>query len=94
MKWSISASQVDAQTWDIAFKATIDKGWHVYAQEHYGDDGPMPTVLAFDTVPNFTLSGTATESGESTNEGIDPVFEMKGKACKGRVRCTQRIRSD
>jgi thiol:disulfide interchange protein DsbD len=94
VKWTITADQVDAHNWDIAFKCAIDTGWHVFAQESFGDEGPMPTAFAFDTVPSFTPSGTIAESGERTNEGFDPYFNMKVKSFEGWGLFKQRVQTE
>ncbi|MFZ1617005.1 MAG: cytochrome c biogenesis protein CcdA, partial [Flavobacteriales bacterium] len=94
VKWTITATSQGAGVYDIAFKATAESGWHVYSQQNFGDEGPMPTKFSFDTVPNFTLAGTSTESGETTHEGIDPIFNMKVKAFNGWALFTQRINTD
>ena len=79
VKWAITAQQQQPGAWDIIFTATVDPGWYVYSQENFGDAGPMPTAFAFDTLPNFTLSGKTSETGEHKKEGVDPVFDMKVK---------------
>jgi len=94
VKWSITAKQVDAHHWDVAFKCAIDTGWHVYSQMSFGDDGPMATAFAFDTVPSFSLSGKATETGEHINEKVDPIFNMKVKSFEGWGLFTQRVQTD
>ncbi len=91
VKWAITAQQQQPGAWDLIFTAIVDPGWYVYSQENFGDAGPMPTAFAFDTLPNFTLSGITAETGEHKKEGMDPVFEMKVKKYAGRAIFTQRI---
>lgn len=94
VKWSISARQVDAHTWDIQFRGDIEKGWYVYSQENFGDMGPIPTAFAFDTLGYATLQGGPSETGEHVVEGVDPVFDMKVKKFKGYALFTQRVTTD
>ena len=94
VKWAITATPQGEGQWDINFKATAETGWHVYSQQNFGDEGPMPTRFAFDTVPGLSLIGDPSETGETTHEGIDPVFNMKVKAFNGWGLYTQRIRTD
>ncbi len=91
VKWAITAQQQQPGAWDITFTAIVDQGWYVYSQESFGNDGPMPTAFAFDTLPSFTLSGKTAETGDHKKEGMDPVFEMKVKKYAGRAIFTQRI---
>lgn len=93
VKWTITASNVGPDAWDIIFTATADKGWYVYSQQHFGEMGPMPTTFAFDTLPTFTLEGGTSEKGTHVKEGMDPVFEMKVKKFAGQAVFTQRIRT-
>lgn len=94
VKWTITATPAGQGQWDIAFKAVAEAQWHVYSQQNFGDEGPMPTKFSFDTIPGLTLNGPTAETGESTHEGIDPVFNMNVKAFNGWGLFTQRITTD
>ncbi len=93
VKWAVTAVQLQG-AWDITFTANADQGWYVYSQEHFGDEGPMPTTFAFDTLPTFTLEGKTTETGAHKKEGIDPVFGIKVRKYAGQAVFTQRIHTD
>ncbi len=93
VKWTINAVQ-QQDAWDIVFTAKAENGWYVYSQQSFGDAGPMPTKIAFDTVPYFTLAGTTSETGPHIKEGMDPVFGMKVKKYADQVVFTQRIRTE
>jgi thiol:disulfide interchange protein len=94
VKWAITTQQVDARTWDVLFKGTIDKGWYVYSQENFGDMGPIPARFAFDTLAHVTLTGRTTETGEHIVEAHDENFDMRVKKFKGYALFTQRIVTD
>ncbi|MBK9274454.1 MAG: thioredoxin family protein [Flavobacteriales bacterium] len=89
--WSISMVQVEGAQWDLIFRADIIDGWYVYSQQSFGDAGPMPTTLAFDTLPHVTLAGAAEETGAHVVQGHDPVFDMQVKKFKGYALFTQRV---
>lgn len=75
VKWSYRVEQ-KGQEATLIFKATVDKGWHVYSQ-FIPDGGPIPTLFTFTPDKNYTLVGKVTEpKGE---EIFDPNFEIKLK---------------
>lgn len=90
-RWSISVREADPGTWDVVFRVDIEPGWYVYSQQSFGNDGPMPTRIAFDTLAHATLIGNAAETGEHVVQGRDPVFDMEVKKFKGWALFTQRI---
>ena len=83
--------QVEGAQWDLIFRADIIDGWYVYSQQSFGEAGPMPTTLKFDTLPHVTLAGNATETGAHVVEGHDAVFDMPVKKFKGFALFTQRV---
>ena len=91
VKWSISMVKVDQGAWDVIFRADIQHGWYVYSQNNYGDMGPMPTVIAIDTLPHAKAVGMPSETGEKIMEGDDPMFGMVVKKFKGYALFTQRV---
>lgn len=91
VKWSISMKQVEGPVWDVVFRADIAKGWYVYSVKSFGDLGPMPTVIALDTLPHATLVGVVTETSDHVLEGMDPMFDMNVKKFKEHALFTQRV---
>jgi thiol:disulfide interchange protein DsbD len=77
VKWSASVENKTDQSATIVLKATIDKGWHLYAQ-HIDEGGPIPTEFEFlKQEGNFSLSGETSE--EKGIEKFDSIFEMNIK---------------
>ncbi|MBP7407537.1 MAG: thioredoxin family protein [Flavobacteriales bacterium] len=91
VKWSISVKQVEGPVWDVIFRADIAKGWYVYSVKSFGDLGPMPTVIALDTLPHIALVGGVAETSEHVMEGMDPMFDMNVKKFKEHALFTQRV---
>ncbi len=79
VSWTIVPNDLGGGRWRLDFVATVQDGWYVYSQNDYGDMGPMPTKIAFDTLDHVLLRGDATESGDHVKEGHDPIFEMTVK---------------
>ena len=90
VKWSTTVEKVSDSDFDLVIKASIDKGWHLYAQS-IPDDGPIPTTFSFQQQEDiFQLVGNPTE--EKGVEDFDKVFEMNIKYFENSATFKQRIR--
>lgn len=74
VKWTFSTEKTGDDTYDLVFKADIEKGWTVYSQ-YTSDEGPVPTYIEFESKEGIELVGKSTESGKK-KEGFDKVFEV------------------
>ena len=90
LQWSTSVEKVSDTEYILVSKATIEEGWHLYAQE-VPEDGPIPTTFSFDTKKeNFSLIGkTIEEEGHTVD---DPVFQMKIKFFENSAIFKQRVK--
>jgi len=71
--------------------ASIDDGWHLYAQE-VPEDGPIATSFTFENPKNrYSLKGRTTEQEGVTID--DPVFGMKIKFFENRAIFRQKIQT-
>lgn len=68
VSWKFSAKKIAANTYEVTMKATINDGWHLYAQDP--GEGPIPTSFKFTKNPLLTLEGTVKEVGK-----LHKVFE-------------------
>ncbi len=91
VKWTIQLNHVQGPLWDVVFRADIAKGWYVYSVKNFGDMGPMPTAIAFDTLPHVAMAGAIAETSSHVLEGMDPMFDMNVKKFKVDALFTQRI---
>lgn len=62
VKWDFSTNKLSDCEYELVFSAKLDKGWHLYGQKSYGDDGPIPTSFHFTKDSKYQLSGKVTES--------------------------------
>ena len=62
VRWNYSAKKTGANQYEIHLKATIDKGWHVYAQD--AGNGPIPTSFTFNKSSDIQLTGKVKEQGK------------------------------
>ncbi len=78
-------------TYELQMKATIDKGWTLYAQDLPSDDGPIATEFTIPEASNYELIGGVKEPKPIT--AFDPVFEMDLNYFTDEVTFTQTIKS-
>ncbi|WP_374173566.1 cytochrome c biogenesis protein CcdA [Flavobacterium tructae] len=78
VEWEASIEKKSDSEYQLSFKGTIEKDWHVYSQ-FTPEDGPLPAEFLFhDIKNNYELIGKATESEthRKFNEifGVDEIF--------------------
>ena len=62
VKWDFIAQQNSETEAELIFKATIDKGFHLYSQHINPEVGPIPTSFSFAKSKDFKLIGKVVES--------------------------------
>lgn len=96
---TFSALSQDKVRWDVIynneeqsveFKATIEKGWHLYSQHVNQDVGPVPTSFNFNVNERIKLIGNTDEP--KPIQAYDPNFEGDVSYFEGNVIFTQKIR--
>ena len=90
VKWTQQAEQIDQNTYNLIFTATMEEGWSVYSQ-FLAEDGPIPTTFSFTPDKSYSLNGKTKESGNKY-EGYDPIFEMEVVKFKKKAIFTQTIK--
>jgi|SRR5699024_7938850 len=94
VKWNFSSEQVtqseanEAKTYLIQLSATIDNGWHIYAQE--AGDGPIPTTISFEDNDQIKLIGPVEEKGNRIQE-YDQVFDSELAFFENEVTFVQKV---
>lgn len=61
VQWTYTMSKTGETEFEVAFMASVDKNWHIYAQKLESGDGPVATSFTFDNNPDFDLSGPVSE---------------------------------
>ncbi len=74
VKWSTAVQKVSDNQYKLITTATIEPGWHLYAQE-VPEDGPVPTTFIYDDDNGAIkiIGNTVEEEGHTID---DPVFQM------------------
>lgn len=89
VKWTTSVEKISDTEYDLISNATIDSGWHLYAQ-NVPEDGPIPTTFNYTESSDFEIIGKTQEDEGHTVD--DPIFEMKIKFFEDKAEFRQRIK--
>ncbi|MCW3463234.1 protein-disulfide reductase DsbD N-terminal domain-containing protein [Chitinophaga nivalis] len=88
VKWNFTSKKVNATTYELHLTATIDAGWHLYAQE--AGEGPVPTTFKFTKNPLTALAGKVTEVGK-IHKSFDKNFNSELKYYENTVDFVQKV---
>ena len=64
VSWTYSAKKLSTGVFEVHLTASIENGWHVYAQEQPEDAIAMPTSFKFTRNPVVLLQGKVKEVGK------------------------------
>ncbi|MDQ3015451.1 MAG: thioredoxin family protein [Bacteroidota bacterium] len=76
VKWTFELKPGAKDEYTLIAKAIIDEGWWVYSQHLGGEDGPIPTSIAFDEGTHYKLVGKNKES-DNAKTVHDQLFDME-----------------
>ncbi len=81
--WSYAIKKLSSGTYAVFLRATIDTGWHIYAQKQSKDAIAIPTKLTFEKKQGMTLLGQPLEQGKKETYRLKEVgitnYEYAGK---------------
>ncbi|GAB4094497.1 protein-disulfide reductase DsbD domain-containing protein [Flaviaesturariibacter terrae] len=63
VSWSFSTKKINDKTYELHMTATIQNGWHLYAQQQPADAIAEPTSFSFNKNPLLSLQGKVQEKG-------------------------------
>ncbi len=89
VKWKTTTEKITENEYYLISTVTIDKGWHLYAQE-IPKGGPIATSFTYKPNENYELIGNTTEEKGITED--DKVFKMQIKYFENRATFKQKIR--
>lgn len=76
VKWAFSSKKISEMEYDLVFKTTIEKGYHIYSSAmKVADLGPIPTSFTFAKSPNLTVVGKIKEESPKKKTHKEPVFD-------------------
>lgn len=74
VKWQVASKKINSKEAVILIKATIQNGWHIYAQ-NVPEGGPISTSFTFKNSKDFTLNGKPVENVKAKSK-FEDVFKM------------------
>jgi DsbC/DsbD-like thiol-disulfide interchange protein len=86
--WDFSTKKISETEYEVIAKATIGKGWHLYAQD--AGEGPIPTSFTFTKNPLVTPNGKVAEVGKLLKE-FDKNFNSELKYYENTVSFVQKV---
>ena len=95
--WSFTSKKVDDKTFEIHMTATIQSGWHLYAQNQPSDAIAQPTSFSFNKNPLLNFEGKVKEVGKlekfrdekldiSANQFSNKVVFIQKVKLKGKIK--------
>ena len=91
VRFKAAKKQVNENTFDVLFTATIDKGWHVYGIG-LPAGGPTSAKLTIDKIEGAKAEGKMKAIGKEHNE-FDEMFGMKVRFFENNVTFSQRFKA-
>jgi len=89
VKWTTSKSTLGNDTYELIFKASIEKNWHLYSQDIAMQ--PPATLFLFEKNENIQLIGKVLELSK-VHEVFDSNFEIKVKYFENEAVFVQKIK--
>ena len=90
VRFKVEKKEVNKNTFDVVFSATIDKGWHVYSTSLTAG-GPVSASLAIDKSEGVVAEGPLKAIGNERNT-YDDLFDMNVRYFEDAVKFSQRFR--
>ncbi|NEN23077.1 thiol:disulfide interchange protein [Cryomorpha ignava] len=90
VKWKFDVKEISDTEAEIIFSATIEDGWHIYANELESDMGPLPTEFLFNESADYKTVGKIKQGKFKTE--YDKNFQMDLDYFEGRPVFKQRIK--
>lgn len=88
VKWNFSSKKINDKTYEVHITATIEPGWHLYAQD--AGEGPVPTSFKFSKNPLVATNGKVKENGK-LHKAFDKNFDSELKYYENQVNFVQTV---
>lgn len=91
VKWSTELKDLGNNEYEIYLYAKIDKGWHIYSQQHPDGGIGVPASITFENNANIQLIGKTRESGKLMDR-YSEMFKQQEKLYENKVTFIQKIK--
>jgi len=88
--WAYGLKKIADNTYEVHLQCTIDKGWHIYAQEQTADFVGTATKITFIPSSGLTLIGKPAEIGEKETYKV-PDAGITNNELLGKVDFVQKV---
>jgi len=90
VSWHYTAKKIAPKTYEIHLKASIDEGWHLYAQSQSENFIGTPTSILFSHHPLLVFSGKPSEIGDLEIKN-EPTLGTEARQYEGAVEFVQKV---
>lgn len=91
VSWTFTSKKISDNVYEIQMVATIEKGWHLYAQAQPDDAIAMPTTFSFNKNPLVELDGKVKELG-TLEKFKDKTLGVSANQYSNKVTFVQRVK--
>lgn len=91
VSWLFTSKKISDKVYEVQMVATIQPGWHLYAQAQPKDAIAQPTTFKFTNNPLLAFDGTVKESGK-LEKYKDDVLDVSANQYSNKVVFTQLVK--
>lgn len=91
VSWSYSSKKVAENLYEVYLTASIQPGWHLYAQSQPADAIAQPTTFTFAKNPLLQYDGKVKEMGK-LEKFRDPKLDVSANQYSGKVQFVQKVK--
>ncbi|TCJ14563.1 hypothetical protein EPD60_11305 [Flaviaesturariibacter flavus] len=91
VSWTFTTKKLNDKTYEVHMTATIQKGWHLYAQAQPKDAIAQPTSFSFNKNPLLNFEGKVKEVGK-LEKFRDKVLDVSANQFSNRVDFVQVVK--
>ncbi|HEV7331640.1 MAG TPA: protein-disulfide reductase DsbD domain-containing protein [Flavisolibacter sp.] len=91
VSWSFGSKKISGNVYEVKMTATIQNGWHLYAQTQPKDAIAIPTTFEFAKNPLLQLDGSVKEAGK-LEKFVDNDLGVSANQYSKQVVFTQRVK--
>jgi thiol:disulfide interchange protein DsbD len=91
VNWTFSSKKVNDNVYEVQMTATIQEGWHLYAQAQPKDAIAIPTTFQFNNNPLLMLDGKVKEAGK-LEKFVDNDLGVSANQYSKQVLFTQKVK--
>lgn len=91
VKWSTETKDLGNNQYEVLLHAKIEKGWHMYSQNHPTTGIGVPATITFENNSNVELIGKTIESGKLLDK-YSELFKQDEKYYENKVTFKQKVK--